>query len=87
MDSSFHTSLKSLDVVALTYFQDTLVHCSNGLAVKALKDAKKHGNFVKSCIAFSEVTLPSISTHIKQFNLYLETAEVILSFLCVDVII
>ncbi|XP_022940977.1 UPF0505 protein C16orf62 homolog [Cucurbita moschata] len=58
--------------------KDTLVHSSNGLAVKALKDAKKHGNFVKSCIAFSEVTLPSISTHIKQFNLYLETAEVAL---------
>ncbi|XP_022139513.1 UPF0505 protein C16orf62 homolog isoform X2 [Momordica charantia] len=57
---------------------ETLVHSSNGLAVKALKDANKHVNFVKSCIAFSEVTLPSISAQIKQFNLYLETAEVAL---------
>lgn len=86
MDSCLHTSLNSLDV-ALTYFQETLVHSSNGLAVKALRDAKNHVNFVKSCIAFSEVTLPSISTHIKQFNLYLETAEVTYPFLCVNIII
>ncbi|CAK9309602.1 unnamed protein product [Citrullus colocynthis] len=58
--------------------KETLVHSSNGLAVKALKDARKHVNFVKACIAFSEVTLPSISAQIKQFNLYLETAEVAL---------
>ncbi|KAE8646062.1 VPS35 endosomal protein sorting factor-like isoform X1 [Cucumis sativus] len=58
--------------------KETLVHSSNGLTVKALKDAKKNVNFVKACIAFSEVTLPSISTQIKQFNLYLETAEVAL---------
>ncbi|XP_038898827.1 VPS35 endosomal protein-sorting factor-like isoform X3 [Benincasa hispida] len=56
--------------------KETLVHSSNGLAVKALKDVMKHANFVKACIAFSEVTLPSISAQIKQFNLYLETAEV-----------
>lgn len=69
----------SLDI-ALTCCQETLVHSSNGLAVKALKDARKHVNFVKACIAFSEVTLPSISAQIKQFNLYLETAEVTSSF-------
>ncbi|KAG6671064.1 hypothetical protein I3843_Q017200 [Carya illinoinensis] len=57
---------------------ETLVHSSNCLAIKALKDAKKHLSFVKSCIAFGEVTLPSISAQIKQLNLYLETAEVAL---------
>ncbi|KAF5478943.1 hypothetical protein F2P56_005464 [Juglans regia] len=57
---------------------ETLVHSSNCLAIKALKDAKKHLSFIKSCIAFGEVTLPSISAQIKQLNLYLETAEVAL---------
>lgn len=81
MASYLHNSISSVLVVdiALTYCQETLVHSSNGLTVKALKDAKKNVNFVKACIAFSEVTLPSISTQIKQFNLYLETAEVTLS--------
>ncbi|XP_043688479.1 VPS35 endosomal protein-sorting factor-like isoform X2 [Telopea speciosissima] len=58
--------------------KETLVHSSNYLAVKAMKDAKKHISFLKSCIAFSEVTIPSISIIIRQMNLYLETAEVAL---------
>ncbi|KAG7957678.1 hypothetical protein I3843_11G187400 [Carya illinoinensis] len=62
----------------LNELKETLVHSSNCLAIKALKDAKKHLSFVKSCIAFGEVTLPSISAQIKQLNLYLETAEVAL---------
>ena len=45
-----------------------------------MKEAKKHISFVKSCIAFSEVTIPSISASPKQLNLYLETAEVIFRF-------
>lgn len=45
-----------------------------------MKEAKKHISFVKSCIAFSEVTIPSISACPKQLNLYLETAEVIFCF-------
>ncbi|XP_031284588.1 VPS35 endosomal protein sorting factor-like [Pistacia vera] len=56
--------------------KETLVHSSNCLVTKALKDGRKHLSFVKSCIAFSEVTIPSISTQIRQLNLYLETAEV-----------
>lgn len=56
--------------------QEILVHSSNCLATKALKDGKKHIGFVKSCIAFSEITIPSIPGHIKQLNLYLGTAEV-----------
>lgn len=55
--------------------KETLVHSSNHLATKALKDGRKHLSFVKSCIAFSEVTIPSISDHIRQLNLYIETAE------------
>ncbi|KAF5478944.1 hypothetical protein F2P56_005464 [Juglans regia] len=62
----------------LNELKETLVHSSNCLAIKALKDAKKHLSFIKSCIAFGEVTLPSISAQIKQLNLYLETAEVAL---------
>ncbi|XP_057977457.1 uncharacterized protein LOC131164347 [Malania oleifera] len=58
--------------------KETLIHSSNCLAVKAIKDTKKHLNFVKACVAFSEVTIPSISGCIKQLNLYLETAEVAL---------
>lgn len=62
----------------VTELKEALVHDSNSLAAKALKDGKKHLSFVKSCIAFSEVTIPSISSDIKQLNLYLETAEVAL---------
>ncbi|XP_020868718.1 UPF0505 protein isoform X1 [Arabidopsis lyrata subsp. lyrata] len=58
--------------------KETLVRSSNTLAVKALKAGKKHTNFVKSCLAFSEVTIPSISSPTKHLNLYLETAEVAL---------
>ncbi|CAA7048419.1 unnamed protein product [Microthlaspi erraticum] len=58
--------------------KETLVRSSNTLAVKALKAGKKHINFVKSCLAFSEVTIPSVSTPMKHLNLYLETAEVAL---------
>ncbi|XP_024006205.1 UPF0505 protein isoform X3 [Eutrema salsugineum] len=58
--------------------KETLVRSSNTLAVKALKAGKKHTNFIKSCLAFSEVTIPSVSTPTKLLNLYLETAEVAL---------
>ncbi|MFQ6661363.1 hypothetical protein Gotur_029552 [Gossypium turneri] len=58
--------------------KEILVHSSNCLATKALKDGKKHTAFVKTCIAFSEITIPSIPGHIKQLNLYLGTAEVAL---------
>ncbi|KAM7251968.1 hypothetical protein ACFE04_023851 [Oxalis oulophora] len=63
---------------SINELKETLVHSSNCLATKALKDGKKHLSFVKSCIAFSEVTIPSVTAHIRQFNLYLESAEVAL---------
>ncbi|XXG90561.1 hypothetical protein AAC387_Pa12g2296 [Persea americana] len=56
---------------------ETLVHCGNSLAIKAAKDAKPLG-FVKFCIAFNEVTIPSISAITGCMSLYLETAEVAL---------
>lgn len=58
--------------------KETLVHSSNRLAVKAMKDGENHASFVKSCIAFSEVTIPSVPSCVKQLNLYLETVEVAL---------
>ncbi|PRQ31929.1 putative vacuolar protein sorting-associated protein [Rosa chinensis] len=63
---------------SIHWLKETLVHSSNCLAIKALKDGSRHISFIKSCIAFSEVTLPSISAQTKQLNLYLETAEVAL---------
>ncbi|KAF8409587.1 hypothetical protein HHK36_005665 [Tetracentron sinense] len=63
---------------SINELKETLVHTSNYLAIKAMKDANKILNFVKCCIAFSEVTIPSISARIGQINLYLETAEVAL---------
>lgn len=51
------------------------MHSGSSLAIKAIKDAKPLG-FVKSCIAFNEVTIPSISAITGGMNLYLETAEV-----------
>ncbi|XP_008780557.1 VPS35 endosomal protein-sorting factor-like isoform X1 [Phoenix dactylifera] len=58
--------------------KDTLVHLSNNLAVKAIKDTDKYLSFLKSCLAFNEVTIPSISNSIRCMTLYLETAEVAL---------
>lgn len=71
-------SFKHINII-VHLLQETLVHSSNHLATKALKDGRKHLSFVKSCIAFSEVTIPSISDHIRQLNLYIETSEVTLS--------
>ncbi|TKY57323.1 UPF0505 protein C16orf6 [Spatholobus suberectus] len=59
----------------LNELKETLVHSSNSLAIQALKSAKKHPSFVKSCVTFSEVTIPSIAAR-RQFDLFLETAEV-----------
>lgn len=62
----------------LNELKEALVHSSNCLAIRAIQDVKKHLSFVKSCIAFCEVTIPAISPCIRQLNLYLETAEVAL---------
>ncbi|XAR67433.1 hypothetical protein NMG60_11002197 [Bertholletia excelsa] len=62
----------------LNELKETLVHSSNFLAVKAMKDGHQPLSFLKSCIAFSEVTIPSVPSCFRQLNLYLETAEVAL---------
>ncbi|GAU28848.1 hypothetical protein TSUD_21850 [Trifolium subterraneum] len=54
--------------------KETLVRSSNTLAIQSLKCAKKDLSFFKSCVTFSEVTIPSISGQ-RQFDLFLETAE------------
>ncbi|KAK1440085.1 hypothetical protein QVD17_05910 [Tagetes erecta] len=56
--------------------KEILVHSSNLLATKALKEKKNNLNFVKSCITFSEVTIPCIPSFARQLILYLETAEI-----------
>ncbi|KAI8010950.1 VPS35 endosomal protein sorting factor-like [Camellia lanceoleosa] len=63
---------------SINELKETLVRSSNCLAVKAMKDGKKHLSFVKSCIAYSEVTIPSVPSRVRQFILYLETAEIAL---------
>ncbi|CAK7324574.1 unnamed protein product [Dovyalis caffra] len=67
----------AFDRVSVDY-AETLIHSSNCLAIKALKDGRKNLTFVKSCMAFSEVTTPSVLAQVVQFNLYIETAEVAL---------
>lgn len=60
----------------ISQLKETLIHCSNRLAVQAMKYGNNHINFVKSCLTFSEVTVPSIPALSRQLNLYIETAEV-----------
>nr|GLL22561.1 UPF0505 protein isoform X2 [Ipomoea trifida] len=55
--------------------KETLVHSCNHLAIKSMRNDNRHPSFVKSCVAYCEVTVPSISSCLKQLNLYLETAE------------
>ncbi|KAK9057073.1 hypothetical protein SSX86_024440 [Deinandra increscens subsp. villosa] len=56
--------------------KEILVHSSNLLAIRALKEKTNNLNFIKSCITFNEVTIPCIPSYTRQFILYLETAEV-----------
>ncbi|CAL0315900.1 unnamed protein product [Lupinus luteus] len=63
----------------LNELKEALVHSSNYLAIQALKCPKKLPScFFKSCITFSEVTIPSVTAQGRQFDLYLETTEVAL---------
>lgn len=72
-----HTGKLWVELVIYNYsfLQETLVHSSNSLAIQSLKCTKKDLSFFKSCVTFSEVTIPSISGQ-RQFDLFLETAEV-----------
>lgn len=44
--------------------------------------SKRTGAFVKACVAYSFITIPSITSVITRLDLYLITAEVALSNLC-----
>ncbi|CAA7408384.1 unnamed protein product [Spirodela intermedia] len=55
------------------------IHSSNALATRGIKNVDKFLGFIRACIAFSEVTIPSILDASCCLNLYLETAEVALS--------
>ncbi|XP_056163960.1 uncharacterized protein LOC115666138 isoform X2 [Syzygium oleosum] len=63
---------------SINELKEALVHSSNSLAIQGLKHSNKQCSFIMSCIAYSEVTIPSISSPMKQSNLYIETAEVAL---------
>ncbi|KAI7750313.1 hypothetical protein M8C21_005834 [Ambrosia artemisiifolia] len=56
--------------------KEILVHSSNLLATRALREKKNNLSFIKSCITFNEVTIPCIPSYARQLILYLETAEV-----------
>jgi hypothetical protein len=60
--------------------QETVVHASNRLAVTALQMAKgshskRTREFVKACITFNEISIPSITSVVPRIHLFLETAQ------------
>lgn len=62
-------------------WQETLAHSSNYLAARISKMAKTSHqmqvtDFVKACVSFNEVTIPSVRSILRRLNLFLETAEV-----------
>ncbi|KAL0362848.1 UNVERIFIED_CONTAM: VPS35 endosomal protein sorting factor-like [Sesamum calycinum] len=69
--------LNSVHLIVDKITQEMLVHSSNKLAVRALRHGNNSISFVKSCLAFNEVTVPAIPSVIRQFKLYLETAEAV----------
>eukprot|EP00249_Psilotum_nudum_P000286 c11225_g1_i2 orf=128-1468(+) len=63
--------------------RETVVHLSNRIATDTLRLLKgNHSShsveFVKSCVTFNEITIPSINIITNRVDLYLETAEVAL---------
>lgn len=62
-------------------FQETVVHASNRLSIYTLQLAggswnKQTIEFVKACVTFNGITIPSITSIIPRIHLFLETAEV-----------
>ncbi|KAG0616815.1 hypothetical protein M758_5G143800 [Ceratodon purpureus] len=60
--------------------RETVVHSSNRLSVSTLKLAgglsnKQTIEFVKACVTFNAITIPSITSIISRIHLFLETAE------------
>ncbi|XP_057871562.1 uncharacterized protein LOC131077967 isoform X1 [Cryptomeria japonica] len=63
--------------------KEALSHSSNYLASRTSKMVKEYHqrqvtDFVKACVSFNEVTIPSIRSILKRLHLFLETAEVAL---------
>lgn len=54
----------------------TFVHSGNSVAAKHLNDGRKYVSLIKSYVEFRGVSIPSTSTHIRQFNLYFEIVVV-----------
>jgi hypothetical protein len=60
--------------------RETVVHASNCLSITSLRVAggsfnKQSIEFVKACVTFNGITIPSISSIIPRIHLFLETAE------------
>lgn len=60
--------------------RETVVHVSNRLSISALQMAggstdKETVEFVKACVTFNGITIPSITSIIPRIHLFLETAE------------
>jgi hypothetical protein len=58
-----------------------VVHASNRLSVSTLQLAGGSSNkqtieFVKACVTFNGITIPSITSIVPRIHLFLETAEV-----------
>eukprot|EP00250_Pteridium_aquilinum_P035393 c9320_g1_i1 orf=620-3430(-) len=65
----------------MNILRETVVHVSNRLAMATLRIARgrpaQHAiDFIKTCITFNEVTIPSLKSVVKRILLYIETAEV-----------
>ncbi|KAJ7530606.1 hypothetical protein O6H91_14G009800 [Diphasiastrum complanatum] len=63
--------------------REVVVHASNRLAATTFQGSKSFHNrgtidFVKACITFNEITIPSINNAFVRLHLYVETAEVAL---------
>lgn len=70
----------------LDSIQDLLIQCVCNLAMKVVKltrgkRTKKTASFVKSCLAYCHITVPSISNTFRKLELLLSCTEVSLSTL------
>ena len=73
--------LQRATLIWMVSFQETVVHASNRLSVSTLQLAggsskKQTIEFVKACVTFNGITIPSIASIIPRIHLFLETAEV-----------
>ncbi|KAI1301607.1 hypothetical protein HDE_02842 [Halotydeus destructor] len=74
-------SYSNLDNVIAMIVQlvNRLEMCSND---SEKKSSRKKGSFVRACVAFNFITIPSLEDHVQRLQLYLLSAEVALSHGC-----